>query len=648
MFAGKTTWVGAFESRERINLAYGGPREPADPVIVERTPSAVFAHRPTPLAAWYGDEPLAGRGLWRERHYVGVADARLDNRDELADALGLPRAELARTSDAALLCRAVTRWGDAGLGKVLGAFAFAIWDGKERRLTLGRDCFGHRTLFYHVGDGWAAFATSLNNLFAMPGVPRAIDDVAVANFTVFSLLTAPEQTLYRGIARVPSRTVAAVDANGTRQWHYWRPDPRAAADCKSENDFVARGRELFDAAVRRATAGRRKIAIAASGGLDSAALVATVARMRGPEAITCYTQVAPENFDLPLGPNLYLDETAKIAALARMYPGLQTRSVRTDAIHPTDRDWSLYFARTGLPAFGPVRFSTSGPLLDAVAADGHETLFFGGFGNHGMSWGGPYVLLELLRSGQIVRFMRELAAQKRARPVSLPAILRNMVAVRAVPPRVRHAVARMRGRDPFDTTRRGALNPQFIADAGLRAAWQAQGFAPLGHLERGGREHRERWNFDFNQFGRDGRALLPEWAGLELRDPYADRELAEFLVAVPEPLFNRGGVHRAFARRVFADRLPAEIAGELRYGAQNVGWYRHLAARRDDMAADLEDIARSPRVRRILDLPRLKAIFAAWPADEAAAQGQERDYVSVLSRAIYIGRFIRWAEGANR
>jgi asparagine synthase (glutamine-hydrolysing) len=646
VFAGRTSWHGAFDSREGIRLGFGGPLAATDPIKLERTASSVFAHRLTPLSSWYGDG--AAEGLWRDGHRIGVADARLDNRDELGAMLGLSRDALAATSDATLLCRTVTRWGEAGLARVLGAFAFAIWDEKERRLTLGRDCIGQRALFYHVGIGWAAFATSLNNLFAMPGVPRTIDDVAVANFTVYNLLTSPERTLYQGIARVPSRTVVAIDGNGTRQWQYWRPDPGAAANCRSEDDYVARARELFDAAVRRSTKRLRRFAISASGGLDSSALVATVARIAGPEAITCYTQVPPKDFDAPLPRTLYLEEAPKVAALARMYPGMELKQVSTEGIHATDRDWTAYFACTGMPAFGPIRFNNSGPLLDAVSDDGHQILLHGSFGNHGMSWEGPYALSALLQRGRLARFVREVAAQRRARGVPLSSILRRAVAVPSIPPRVRQWYTRLNGRDPFDTTRRGALNAQFVADAGLRETWRDHGFAPLGHFERNGNAHRERWNFDFNQHGRDGRAQLPEWRGLELRDPYADRDLAEFLVAVPEPLFNQRGVHRAFARRVFADRLPPDILNEMRFGAQNVGWFRHLQARRDDLAADLDDIAQSPRVRRLLDLPRMNRIFAAWPADEAAAQPHMRELVSVLTRGIYIGRFIRWAEGANR
>ena len=97
------------------------------------------------------------------------------------------------------------RFGDAGVARCLGAFAFALWDAEARRLTLGRDCLGNRPLFYHRGPQFVAFATTLRSLLALPGVPRAIDELALAQFIAVNLRE-QQRTLYRGIERVPSRT----------------------------------------------------------------------------------------------------------------------------------------------------------------------------------------------------------------------------------------------------------------------------------------------------------------------------------------------------------------------------------------------------------------------------------------------------------
>ena len=73
-----------------------------------------------------------------------VADLRLDNREELAAVFGMGAAELRVMPDSALLLRAYKRWGEACAEHLLGDFAFAIWDGRAKKLVLGRDHMGQR------------------------------------------------------------------------------------------------------------------------------------------------------------------------------------------------------------------------------------------------------------------------------------------------------------------------------------------------------------------------------------------------------------------------------------------------------------------------------------------------------------------------
>src|SRR5437660_1497931 len=79
---------------------------------------------------------------------------RLGNREDLGAALGLTPAETRAAPDPVLLRRAIERWGDAGVARCLGAFAFALWESEAGRLTLGRDCLGRAPLFFHRAREW--------------------------------------------------------------------------------------------------------------------------------------------------------------------------------------------------------------------------------------------------------------------------------------------------------------------------------------------------------------------------------------------------------------------------------------------------------------------------------------------------------------
>jgi asparagine synthase (glutamine-hydrolysing) len=87
----------------------------------------------------------------RDRRLTLVADVRLDNRDELAAGLGL--APSGQLCDAAILLGSLDRWGEHALWKLVGDFAFVLWDAQAQRLLLVRDFLGQRPLFYHHGRG---------------------------------------------------------------------------------------------------------------------------------------------------------------------------------------------------------------------------------------------------------------------------------------------------------------------------------------------------------------------------------------------------------------------------------------------------------------------------------------------------------------
>jgi asparagine synthase (glutamine-hydrolysing) len=645
-FAGIVAFGGSpdtIQTEEQIGRAITAVRK--GPLQAGRLNGALFVQRI--LVPAYGGQGRPPPLAVRSGHALFAADARLDNRAELAAALAIPPLDLAQTPDSILILRAYDRWGEAGLARCLGAFAFALWDADAHRLILVRDCLGHRALFFHRGDGFVVFATTLRALLAMSCVPREIDEITLANFLALNL-GEPRRTFYRGIQRVPSRTLVAIDRDSISHRHYWSPNLDAPPPFRREQDYVERARELFDDAVATAISDTPRVAIAASGGLDSSAIAATAARLGRAERITCYTLVPPAGLQIDVGRSYYLDERSKVEALARTHPALELRFLSPERTHPDMADDTRFLARVGIPILNPVNHGAFSYLYDAAAAMGHRALLVGNSGNFGLTWGGGFSLVASLRAGQLGRFARDLhrSAGKDNRGLSR-ALLAEAVAP-AAPTWLRRAIQRRRGRDPDSVAYFSALNPAFMADHDLARRWREQGFDPLfGVSGWNAARHRADRLFDRNQFGRDFDSASGELYGLETRDPHADRRLLEFLLSVPEQMFRRNGVPRSFARAVLADRLPPEILDERRYGAQGVAWFRSLDARRQDIAIEIDRLETSPLASRMLDVPRLKRLMREWPADEHAAQTRRREYKNALARGVHVGRFIRWVEGGN-
>ena len=109
---------------------------------------------------------------------VLVADLRLDNRSELIADLGLG-GSAATMADSDILARAWEAWGEACVPRLIGDFAFIVWDARRDLLFGARDPLGRRPLFYHHARGFAAVSSMPKGLLALPEIPRA-DPVGVA------------------------------------------------------------------------------------------------------------------------------------------------------------------------------------------------------------------------------------------------------------------------------------------------------------------------------------------------------------------------------------------------------------------------------------------------------------------------------------
>ncbi|MEA2950807.1 MAG: hypothetical protein QOJ96_327 [Alphaproteobacteria bacterium] len=642
-FAGIAVFDGAPADRGAEERFFRAITPRGGRAITHRIEGALFAQRAAVTGEVGEPQPVTGRN----GRTLFVALARLDNREELGAALGLTLQQLARTQDGQLILGMLERWGDAGVARCLGAFVFALWDADTRRLTLGRDCLGNRALFYHCGKGIITFATTLGALLALPGVPREIDEITLAHFIAVNNRE-PRRTFYRGIERVPSRHLVTVDRVGIRHRAYWAPNLAAPPPYRRDEDYVERARELFDQAVAAAVRNTPHVAISASGGLDSSAIAATAARLGLSRSITCFSLVAPAGTRIDVGRFRYLDERDKLEGLARMYPELAMRYIAPEHNHPFAEDDTRIFARTDMPNFGAGAGGAGAYLADAICGAGHRTLLVGNYGNFGLTWWGSFSLLELLRAGQWHAFLYELRATARESDRSLARTLAGDVLMLTAPIWLRDLIYRLRGRDPHSLAHYSALNPAFIAEAGLLPQWREQGFDPwfsLGYSNPV--RFRAHYLFDHNQYARDMRGMADEIVGFEIIDPHADRRLLEFLLSVPEPLYRRDGVPRSFARRVLADRLPREIVGERRRGANTPAWFRLLDARRQDIARDIERLEASPLASRLIDVPRLKHLMAHWPKDEQTAEQHRDEYRFALARGVHVGRFIRWVEGGN-
>ena len=317
-------------------------------------------YAPDPAVTWSGDGIALGRRLFKllpeDRHDRGpaisqdgkrvlVADARLDNRDELIEALGIGAEQARMMAEASLILAALDRWEDEAVDRLVGDFAFACWDERRQRLLLARDYLGMRPLHYHAAGNLFAFASMPKGLHALEEVPREPDVEAVTRF----LALMPEdgdRSYFSKVCRLRPAHLAVVTRDGIETRRYWQP-PRTELRLRNSEEYREAVRESFDRATLaclRGTDGR--VATHLSGGLDSSTVTATAARLMGQDGrITAFTSVPREGYPGQMPRGRFGDEGPHAAALARQYPQIEHVLVRTGAHSPVaslDRKFYLY------------------------------------------------------------------------------------------------------------------------------------------------------------------------------------------------------------------------------------------------------------------------------------------------------------------
>lgn len=235
-----------------------------------------------------------------------VFDGRLDDRAALVARLGLrdsPEPSRSRWwSDPELVRRAYLAWGVDLADRLLGDYAFCVWDRREHRLLGVRDRLGVKPLYYAWDGRTLLLSNVLASLRRSPLVSPRLSDRAVGDFLLFGDPQDPGETMLADVRRVPpGHVLQARPGVAPVVSRYWRFDHPAVARCASAGAYVEQYRELLTRAVGdRVPDG--PVSILMSGGLDSGSIAACVADRAA--VLPCvrpraYTVVYRRRFDDP-------------------------------------------------------------------------------------------------------------------------------------------------------------------------------------------------------------------------------------------------------------------------------------------------------------------------------------------------------------
>lgn len=212
-----------------------------------------------------------------DRSVVLVANGEIYNFQELRLDLERRGCQFRSHSDCETILWGYLEWGlEQLLKKLNGMYAFALWDAKVRRLIIVRDRLGIKPLYYHFDDRAFSFASEIKSLLAL-GVPAEFNQEALPAYLSLGYVPAP-QTLFRGIQKLPVATCAAV-AHGTQVKfeRYWSL-PTEVQSVYSDSEWRERVRGQLETSVARQMVSDVPLGAFLSGGIDSSAVVAFMAK----------------------------------------------------------------------------------------------------------------------------------------------------------------------------------------------------------------------------------------------------------------------------------------------------------------------------------------------------------------------------------
>ncbi|MGE5857274.1 MAG: asparagine synthase (glutamine-hydrolyzing) [Solirubrobacterales bacterium] len=272
-------------------VVYRDPAHPVDRDLLRRVTSVLSHRGPDADGFFWG--PGAGLGHRRlsiidlstgdqpiyneDRSKVVVFNGEIYNFQELRTALLQRGHRFTTSSDTEVLLHGWEEYGDGFVARLRGMFAFARWDLRARRLLLARDRVGKKPLYYTQDGERILFGSELKALITDPSLKRALSMEAIDDYLTFGAVPAP-RTIYQNVQQVPPAHYLVWEGGRTRIVEYWDVAYRDLP-ARSEDECLEQFDSIFTEAVRLRLISDVPLGAFLSGGVDSTAVVATMASL---------------------------------------------------------------------------------------------------------------------------------------------------------------------------------------------------------------------------------------------------------------------------------------------------------------------------------------------------------------------------------
>jgi asparagine synthase (glutamine-hydrolysing) len=477
-----------------------------------------------------------------ENHIIAVCNGEIDNHHELRRWLAERGRPVTRKTDVAVIPGLYLELGEAFVGKLIGAFAIALWDAHNRRLILARDRAGERPLFYAQHHGEVIFATEIAALVSHCRLPVSLDQKALRKYLQFGIFPSPD-TPFGEIQKVAPGELVQFSTGGIHRKTYWRWQNTETAKTPPSLDAFD---QTFRTAVGRQSDVDVDFGVFLSGGIDSS-LVSAVARSLYPKRpLKAYTLRFEEpSFD----EGNFAEVVAQRLKMELVTVWVQPGDVR-DGLKSLVR---LVGEPLADPAWIPSALLARQAAHDvkmALVGEGADELF-GGYPTYiGAEMAERFIRLPGWLKSALRRVVEALPPSERK--VTIPFLLKRFMQGTELSGMARHrlwvsniapALLRRLGVMPMDLEGHGS-GAGLLLDRVQR--WDLETPLAEGLLTKADRSSMS--------------------SALELRAPFLDEAVMEFAKSLPVEDRVRGFKTKVFLKRYARRYLPADIVNRRKRG----------------------------------------------------------------------------------
>jgi asparagine synthase (glutamine-hydrolysing) len=464
--------------------------------------------------------------------------------------------------DTEVIIHGYKQWGDEVLNRLNGMFGLAIWDARKERLLLARDPFGIKLIYYKIDQHRVYFGSEIRAVTAAAEESADVDPISLNLFLRYRYTPSP-YTIFKGVRKLAPGTLLVFEkgAYSLRQWYQYRPLP--FSPMKSDGEAQEELLELYKRSVKRHLLSDVPVGLLLSGGVDSALLLALM-NLYGKSWRT---------YTVGYGSSFADDELTDAAETAARFSSEHTpvtldRKTFEEALPRIVACLEEPIASSSIVPMYFVCERAREDVKVALIGQGPDELL-GGYRRHlgvryGSLWGGSPRWVRNLVSSAITALPRNETLKRGIYSLDIPERMR----------RYQHVLSLMPGEKLDGLFQEGILSP----DTGDKILSCWQDLAPLMS------ETDELGGFQFLEL----RSTLPDELlmftdklsmahSLEVRVPYLDKEIVEYVERLSATFKVRNGSQKWLHRQVCQSLLPRTIIKRKKRGfAVNVvdDWFR--------------------------------------------------------------------------